>query len=238
MPPPSVPSSALPKAGSAGKAADSQESTAGQAPAAKGPPVPKVGGVAVVQGPPAKPASDSAVMAKSSTKESQSPQTIQGHFPTLAESVGKTVPVKKPPPTGKPKARSSSLSLKAAYASVSSTTTPGKGEGQQPVSSARGWSTAVTTRTGQAAQASSSKGPPKTLEEKGKEMMAKKQEEKDPGIPKRSTSKLERDQLGGAKEEAAEGEPQQDHRRDQQDSYGRRAAAWIVDGNAAQRSAI
>ena len=87
-PPPSVPSSALTKAGMAGSAAGSQEGTAVQAPAAKGPPVPKAGGVATVQGPPTKPASDSAVMAKSSAKEPQSPQAIQGHFPTPAESVG------------------------------------------------------------------------------------------------------------------------------------------------------
>ena len=44
--------------------------------------------MAVAKGPPTKPASDSAVMAKSSTKESQSPQAIPGHFPTLAESYG------------------------------------------------------------------------------------------------------------------------------------------------------
>ena len=85
MPPPSVPSSALTKAGSAGSAASSQEGTAVQAPAAKGPPVPKAGGVAAVQGPPTKPASDSAVMAKSSAKEPQSPPAIQGQFPTPAE---------------------------------------------------------------------------------------------------------------------------------------------------------
>ena len=50
MPPPSVPSSALSKAGAAGSAASSQEGTAAQAPAAKGPPIPKGGGVAAVQG--------------------------------------------------------------------------------------------------------------------------------------------------------------------------------------------
>ena len=72
MPPPSVPSSALTKAGTAGRAASSQEGTGVQAPAAKGPPVPKVGGVAAVQGPPTKPASDSAVMAKSRAKGSRS----------------------------------------------------------------------------------------------------------------------------------------------------------------------
>ena len=43
MPPPSVPSSALSKAGTAGSAASSQGSAAGQAPAAKGPPAPKDG---------------------------------------------------------------------------------------------------------------------------------------------------------------------------------------------------
>ena len=48
MPPPSVPSSALTKMGSAGSAASSLQGTAGQAPAAKGPPVPKAGGVAQV----------------------------------------------------------------------------------------------------------------------------------------------------------------------------------------------
>ena len=45
MPPPSVPSSALPKADTAGSAASSQGSAAGQAPAAKGPPVPNSGRV-------------------------------------------------------------------------------------------------------------------------------------------------------------------------------------------------
>ena len=131
MPPPSVPSSALTKAGLAGKAAGSQESTVHQAPAAKRPPAPKVGGVVAAKGPPTKPASDSAVMAKSSTKESQFPQAIPGHFPILAESMGKSGPPKKSPPQGTPKARSSSLSLKAAYASISSTATPGKGETQK-----------------------------------------------------------------------------------------------------------
>ena len=82
MPPPSVPSSALPKAGSAGKAAGSQESTVDQAPTAKGPPAPKVGGVVTAKGPPTKPASDSAVMAKSSTKESQPRST--GHSRALS----------------------------------------------------------------------------------------------------------------------------------------------------------
>ena len=40
----------------------------------------------------------------------------------------------------------------------------------------------ATTGAGQTAQSSSSKEAPKILEEKGKEMMAKKQEEKDPGM--------------------------------------------------------
>ena len=65
MPPPSVPSSALTKAAAAGSAASSQGSTAGQAPAAKGPPVPKIGGMPTTQGLPVRPSSDSAVMAKS-----------------------------------------------------------------------------------------------------------------------------------------------------------------------------
>ena len=71
MPPPSVPSSALTKAATAGSAASSQESTAGQAPAAKGPPVPKIGGMPTTQGPPVRPASDSAVTAKSGAKDLQ-----------------------------------------------------------------------------------------------------------------------------------------------------------------------
>ena len=111
---------------------------------AKGPPVPKLGGALAVQGPP-KAASDSAVMAKSQGRDPQSPSAIQGEFPTPAESVGRTVPKKKPPPTGKPKARSSSLSLKAAYASVSSAPVPGKVDSQQPASSA---STARTWKGG------------------------------------------------------------------------------------------
>ena len=107
MPPPSVPSSALTKAGLAGSAASSQGSAAAQAPTAKGPPVRKVGGAAAVQEPPTKPASDSAIMAKSGAKELQSPPAIQGQFPTPAESVGRQVPKKKPPPTGNLKAKGS-----------------------------------------------------------------------------------------------------------------------------------
>ena len=100
MAPPSVPSSALTKAGSAGSATSSQEGTAGQAPAAKGPPVPKAAGATAMQGPPVRPSSDSAVMAKPSAKDPQTTGPLQGQFPTPAESVGKSVPVKKPPPTG------------------------------------------------------------------------------------------------------------------------------------------
>ena len=105
----------------------SQGSAAGQAPAAKGPPVPKTGGTPMVQGPPVRPSSDSAVMAKAGTTDPQAKGPLQGQFPTPAESVGKSAPVKKPPPTGKPKQRASSLSLKAAYACMSSTATPGTG---------------------------------------------------------------------------------------------------------------
>ena len=83
-----------------------------QAPAAKGPPVPKIGGTPTVQGPPVRPSSDSAVMAKAGTTDPQAKGSLQGQFPTPAESVGKSAPVKKPPPTGKPKPRASSLSLK------------------------------------------------------------------------------------------------------------------------------
>ena len=147
-----------------------------------------------MQGPPIRPASDSAVMAKSGAKDPQSTGPLQGQFPTPAESVGKSVPVKKPPPTGKPKSCSSSLSLKAAYASMSSTAAVGKGDNQPAgsVSTAappgKGGSPPTTSSpTGSAtttagAQSSSSKEAPKTLEEKGKEMMKKKQEEKDPGM--------------------------------------------------------
>ena len=96
--------------------------------------------------------------------------------------MGKSGPPKKSPPQGTPKARSSSLSLKAAYASISSTATPGKGETQKSATSPRSTTTPTTTGMGQGTQASSSKSVTKTLEEKGKEMMAKKQEEKDPGM--------------------------------------------------------
>ena len=126
MPPPSVPSSALSKAGTAGSAASSQGSAAGQAPAAKGPPAPKIGGTPMVQGPPVRPSSDSAVMGKAVSTDPQTKSPLQGQFPTPAESVGKAAPVKKPPPTGKPKQRASSLCLKAAYASVSSTAAPAR----------------------------------------------------------------------------------------------------------------
>ena len=77
MPPPSVPSSALPRADAAGSAASSQGSAAGQAPAAKGPPVPKTGGTPMVQGPPARPSSDSAVMAKAGTTDPQAKCTAR-----------------------------------------------------------------------------------------------------------------------------------------------------------------
>ena len=181
MPPPKVPSSALTKAGTAGSATSSQESTAGQAPAAKGSPVPKIGGMPATQGPPVRPASDSAVTAKSGAKDSQATGPLQGQFPTPAESMGKSVPVKKPPPTGKPRSRSSSLSLKAAYASMSSTTAPGKGGSPPTTTSPRGSATTMTG-TGQPAQSSSPKEATMTLEEKGQEMMKKKQEQKDPGM--------------------------------------------------------
>ena len=88
MPPPSVPSSALPKADMAGSAASSQGSSAGQAPVARGPPVPKIGGTPTMQGPPARPSSDSAVMAKAGTTDQQAKGPLQGQFPTPAESVG------------------------------------------------------------------------------------------------------------------------------------------------------
>ena len=180
MPPPSVPSSALPKAGTAGSAASSQGSAAGQAPAAKGPPVPKIGGTPMTRGPPVRPSSDSAVMAKAGTTDQQTKGPLQGQFPTPAESVGKTVPVKKPPPTGKPKQRASSLSLKAAYASMSSTAAPGTGVSALSTASPRGPATTPTGKD-QPASSPSSKEATKTLEEKGEEMMKKKQDEKDPG---------------------------------------------------------
>ena len=84
-----------------GSSSTSQEGTAGQAPAAKGPPVPKAGGATAMQGPLVRPASDSAVMAKPSAKDPQTTGPLQGQFPTPAESLGRSVPVKKPPPTGK-----------------------------------------------------------------------------------------------------------------------------------------
>ena len=180
MPPPSVPSSALTKAGTAGSAASSQGSTAGQAPAAKGPPVPKIGGTPTVQGPPVRPSSDSAVMAKAGTTDPQAKSPLQGQFPIPAESVGKSAPVKKPPPTGKPKPRASSLSLKAAYASVSSTTAPGTRVSAPSTASPRGPATSATGM-GQPASSPPSKEATKTLEEKVEEMMKKKQDEKDPG---------------------------------------------------------
>ena len=180
MTPPSAPSSALSKAGAAGSATSSQGSTAGQAPAAKGPPAPKIGGTPTVQGPPVRPSSDSAVMAKAGTTDPQAKGPLKGQFPTPAESVGKSAPVNKPPPTGKPKPRASSLSLKAAYASMSSTTAPGTGVSPPTAASPRGPAT-TATGTRQPAQSPPSKEATKTLEEKGEEMMKKKQEEKDPG---------------------------------------------------------
>ena len=97
-----------------GSAAGSLEGTVDQVPAAKGPPAPKMSGIVTAKGPPSKPASDSAVMASSGSKVSQPSQAIQGNFPTLAESMGKSGQPKKPPPQHPPKNRSSSLSLKAA----------------------------------------------------------------------------------------------------------------------------
>ena len=178
MPPPSVPSSALPRADSAGSAACSQGSAAGQAPAAKGPPVPKTGGTPMVQGPPVRPSSDSAVMAKAGPPDPQAKSPLQGQFPTPAESVGKSAPVKKPPPTGKPKQRASSLSLKAAYACMSGTTAPRTGTGAPSTASPRG---PAATPTGQNQPATPPPSKEKTPEEKGEEMMKKKQGEKDPG---------------------------------------------------------
>ena len=178
MPPPSVPSSALPRADTAGSAASSQGSAAGQAPAAKGPPVPKIGGTPTVQGPPVRPSSDSAVVTKAGTTIPQAKGPLQGQFPTPAESVGKSAPVKKPPPTGKPKQRASSLSLKAAYASVSSTTAPRTGASAPSTASPRG---PATTHIGKDQPATPPPSKEKTPEEKGEEMMKKKQGEKDPG---------------------------------------------------------
>ena len=178
MPPPSVPSSALPRADTAGSAASSQGSAAGQAPAAKGPPVPKTGGTPMVQGPPVRPSSDSAVMAKAGPPDPQAKGPLQGQFPTPAESVGKSAPVKKPPPTGKPKQRASSLSLKAAYASVSGTTAPRTGASAPSTASPRG---PAATPTGKNQPVTPPPSKEKTPEEKGEEMMKKKQGEKDPG---------------------------------------------------------
>ena len=171
MPPPSVPSSALPRADTAGSAACSQGSVAGQAPAAKGPPALKTGGTPMVQGPPVRPSSDSAVMAKAGSTDPQAKGPLQGQFPTPAESVGKSAPVKKPPPTGKPKQRASSLSLKAAYACMSGTGAPSTASPRGP----------AAAPTGQNQPATPPPSKEKTPEEKGEEMMKKKQGEKDPG---------------------------------------------------------
>ena len=171
MPPPSVPSSALPRADIAGSAACSQGSVAGQAPAAKGPPALKTGGTPMVQGPPVRPSSDSAVMAKAGSTDPQAKGPLQGQFPTPAESVGKSAPVKKPPPTGKPKQRASSLSLKAAYACMSGTGAPSTASPRGP----------AAAPTGQNQPATPPPSKEKSPEEKGEEMMKKKQGEKDPG---------------------------------------------------------
>ena len=180
MPPPSVPSSALPRADTAGSAASDQGSTAGQAPAAKGPPVPKTGGTPMVQGPPVRPSSDSAVMAKAGPPDPQAKGPLQGPFPTPAESVGKSAPVKKPPPTGKPKQRASSLSLQAAYASMPRATASGTGGSAPSTTSPRG-PAATSTGKDQTVAPPPIKEATKSLEEKGVDMMKKKQEEKDPG---------------------------------------------------------
>ena len=182
MPPPSVPSSALPKADTAGSAASSQGSASGQTPAAKGPPVPKIGGTPTVQGPPVRPSSDSAVMAKTGGTVPQTQGPLQGHFPTPAESVGKSVPVKKPPPTGKPKQRASSLSLRAAYASVSRPAASGTDVRAPSTISPRGPAAAPTGKD-QSATPPPSKEATKTLEEKGEEMMKKKQAGSLSGLP-------------------------------------------------------
>ena len=185
MPPPSVPSSALTKAGSAVSAAGSPKSTADQVPAAKGPPAPKMSGTDAAKGPPSKPASDSAIMASSASKTSQPSQAIQGNLPTLAESMGKSGPPKKSPPQHPPKNRSSSLSLKAAYSSITSTATPGKGDDTKTASSPRSATAPISTEVGGTAPAASSKSGARTLEKRGQEMMSKKQkekEEKDPGM--------------------------------------------------------
>ena len=136
-----------------------------------------------LKGPPSKPASDSAVMASSAPKASQSSQAIQGNFPTLAESMGKSGPPKKPAPQHPPKGRSSSLSLKAAYASISSTAAPGKDT--TTASSPRAARAPISTVASDTASAASSKSGAKTLEERGQETMSKKQKEKeetDPGM--------------------------------------------------------
>ena len=120
------------------------------------------------------------MMAKAGTIDPQAKGPLQGQFPTPAESVGKSAPMKKPPPTGKPKQRSSSLSLKAAYASMSGTAVPGTGVSAPSTASPRG-PTATPTGKDQPATPPPSKDATKTLEEKGEEMMKKKQGEKDAG---------------------------------------------------------
>ena len=94
MPPPSALSSALPKANQTVGASSSGKVSDDTVPTAKGPPAPKIGGTVSAKGPPPKPSSDSAVLTKAS---GQSP-AAKSEFPTLAESMGRSAPLKKPPP--------------------------------------------------------------------------------------------------------------------------------------------
>ena len=165
MPPPSVPSSALSKAGSAGSAAGNQKDTGAQVPTAKGPPVPQMSGTETAKGPPTRPASDSAVTASTAPKTSQFSQAIQGNFPTLTESMGKSGPPKKSSPWAASKNRSGSLSLKAAYSSMASTAAPGKGDDTKTASSPRSAAAPASTEASGTARATSSKSGAKILEE-------------------------------------------------------------------------
>ena len=118
-------------------------------------------------------------------RSSAASTVIQGNFPTLAESMGKSGPRKKPPPQHPPKTRSSSLSLKAAYSSMTSTSTPEKGADTRAASAAQSTAAPASATASAAAPAATSKSGAKSLEEQGQAMFPRKQkdkEDKDPGM--------------------------------------------------------
>ena len=99
--------------------------------------------------------------------------------------MGKSGPPKKPPPQQPPKTRSSSLSLKAAYSSMSSTSTPGKCADTRAASAAQSTAAPASATASATAPTATSKSGAKALEEQGQAKLSKKQkdkEEKDPGM--------------------------------------------------------